>query len=556
MRGIAGAVTFLFLFAVGSTRADSLFFKAQPDANGGVNYNWFSPSNWFQPDNMGVLQPVNKIPGPGDNAFILTAVNAAANAITLATLVVEPGVGVSGGDFTAGQVATAAGASFTNSSIQVLAQMYVGGGCTMNACVLTVGAGAFCLLNGPQTNNRAGMLFLSNSTIFNIGEIILTNGSSITGGSNLVNRGYISSSGTAAVSGAFGAFDNSGVVQCSGGLLTIGPFAVWTNSLAVGQYRTLATNSTIQFGMAAPGPAFSPNTTNLLAGPGTNLFPYGATVNGLLEVGASDPSTHAVDPGLAVLSSEAVILNGSGVVHVVAAPTSPSTLAWNGGSISGVQVNIDPGGQFTLSGSADRYLSGATVNNAGATTTKTQGIPLHLNNGAVFNNLGGGLFDAQNDAAIVGSGGGVVGRFNNAGTFRKSAGTNDTWFTFDNGADTTQTPVFNNSGLLDVQTGRVGLGGGTNAGQFNVAGGARLRFLYNTNVQIAGAIFTGPGQVNADTGFGPVTVLLLQTDATIQDFLMGDATVDGPGDLTVNGTFTWSGGSIQGGGALNLRRRK
>ena len=542
-------VLLLLLVGLNSGIADSLFFRAQPDGQGGINYNWFSFSNWFQANNVGVLILANKIPVPGDSAFILSPVNAAANAITIASLVLEPGAAVSGGAFTAGQVAMAGPCSLTNSTLIVQAEMYLGGSCTMDTCAVTLDAGGFFFLHGPQTNNLVGKLTLTKTSIFNLGEIIVTNGSSVIGGSNLVNRGYITCNGDATIFGS-GTFDNSGVVQCGQGLLQIGPFALWANSLGVGQYRTLATNSTIQFCSVAPGPSFPGNTTNLVTGPGTNTFPYGATVNGLLEVGATNPVTATLDTGLAILSSAAVSVTGSGVVRVVAVPGMPSTLVWRGGTISGVQVDIDAGGQFTMVGSADRYLSDATVNNSGTTTTMTQGTPFHLDNGAVFNNLAGGLFEAQNDAPIVGSGGGQRGLFNNLGTFRKSGISGDTAFTMDNGAPATQAPLFNNSGLLDAQAGSVGLGGGTNWGQFNVATGARLRFLYNTNVQAPGAWFSGPGQVNPDTGLGSTTVTLLETNVFIENFLLGNAMIDGPGNLTLSSNFTCSGGILQGAGAV------
>ena len=525
-------------YSVMPTRADSLFFVAQAP-----NFSWFSVSNWFQPNTYGQLVVAAKIPAPGDNAFITTPVIAAANAINLASLVLEPGVTVTGGAFTCGQVAMTAGSIFMSSYVQVQAQMYVSGMCGLTDSRLGIDPGAFCALYGPQTGNGVGTLFLASSSIINDGEIILTNGSSITGGTNLVNRGYITASGTNTVSGAAGTFDNSGVVRSYGGILSVGPFVTWTNSSGAAQYQTLAPGAVITF--PSPGPTIPANATNFFTGSGILDFPYGAVVDGVLQVGAVDPTTMALNPGTVNLSSEAVTLVGAGLIHVIGDTVAGSVLNWLGGTISLPQVIIDAGAHFNLSGSADKTLSGTVVNNAGVATTKMNGEALHLNNGAVFLNTG--LFDAQNDAPIVGSGGAKVGLFDNRGIFRKSAGTNDTFFASDN--TLAQAPVFNNSGLVEVQTGRLVLLGGTNSGQCDVSAGARLRFFGLTNVQTAAASFSGPGEVAVD---GNNVLWLLTGSQTIPNFFLGNGLVDGPGSLTVTSAFTWAGGGMQGTGVANI----
>jgi hypothetical protein len=521
-----------------SARADTLFFQAQVP-----NYSWFSVSNWFEPNQQGQLVVAAKIPVPGDNAFILTPVNAAANAINLASLVLEPGVTVSGGSFTVGQLAMTAASGFLSSVVQVQAEMYVSGRCGLSYSRLGIDPGAFCALYGPQTNNGVGTLFLTTSTIFNDGEIILTNGSSITGGTNLVNHGYITASGTNTVSGAVGTFDNSGVVRSYGGVLSVGPFATWADSTSAAQYQTLAPGAVITF--PSPGPTIPAGATNFFTGQGTHDFPYGATVDGVLQVGAVDPTTKSLNPGTVSLSSGVVMLVGTGLVHVIADTVAGSVLNWLGGIISLPQVIIDAGGQFNLGGPADKTFSGTTVNNAGVTTTVMDGVAVHLNNGAVFRNTG--LFDAQNNAAIIGSGGTIVGVFDNRGTFRKSAGTNDTFFASD--SSLAQAPIFNNSGKVEVQTGRLVLLGGTNAGQCDISASARLRFFGLTNVQTSNASFSGPGQVAVD---GNNALWLLTGSQTVQNFLLGDGLVDGPGSLTINNAFSWAGGGMQGTGDANI----
>ncbi|MEJ0090030.1 MAG: hypothetical protein WDM80_09840 [Limisphaerales bacterium] len=61
------------------------------------------------------------------------------------------------------------------------------------------------------------------------------------------------------------------------------------------------------------------------------------------------------------------------------------------------------------------------------------------------------------------------GTVNNAGTFRKSKGTNAIIFA-------SYGPGFNNSGLLDVASGKVQLSSGTNSGTFSMTPGAEIWF--------------------------------------------------------------------------------
>src|SRR5205807_4477183 len=79
--------------------ADTLFFKASLDEMGNINYNWLSPSNWYQPDGSGGLMHVGRPPVSGDNAVVLSTANAAGNGISLVSMIMEPGVAINGGNF-------------------------------------------------------------------------------------------------------------------------------------------------------------------------------------------------------------------------------------------------------------------------------------------------------------------------------------------------------------------------------------------------------------------------------------------------------------------------
>src|SRR5262249_32601191 len=136
--------------------------------------------------------------------------------------------------------------------------------------------------------------------------------------------------------------------------------------------------------------------------------------------------------------------------------------------------------------------------------------------------------------------------FNNAGTFRKSAGAGITAFS----GNSAPGPAFNNSGLLDVRVGKVRLAGGTNSGQLNVAAGAELRFFDGPFILGPGTLITGSGSVALG---GAAPVLKLNTNIVIQNFAFdAPGILDGAGGLVVTGEFHWSGGTIQGGGILSL----
>src|SRR5579872_866986 len=161
--------TLLLLRASLCLGADTLFFQATSDNK------WSNPANWFFQNAMGQLENASKIPAPGDFTYILSSV-VASNGIVIGSLNLQQGISVTGGDFTVDQVTTGPGATFTNSIVQVLVQMNIGGICSMTGSILTIDKGAFCQLSG-LTNGLVGSLILSNCTVFNIGEIILTGGS-------------------------------------------------------------------------------------------------------------------------------------------------------------------------------------------------------------------------------------------------------------------------------------------------------------------------------------------------------------------------------------------
>jgi hypothetical protein len=145
--------------------------------------------------------------------------------------------------------------------------------------------------------------------------------------------------------------------------------------------------------------------------------------------------------------------------------------------------------------------------------------------GAVFNNLASGLFDVQSDATLSYYSG-AFPTFNNAGIFRKSAGTGTTTFG--------QSVTFS-GGRVEVQTGTLSLaatGGPTVGGNFTVANGAVLDLT-------GGQTRTYEGTY---TGRGEGTIRL--SSGTLEVGASG-ATFDFTGNI-----FQWTGGLLTGSSAL------
>ena len=538
-----------FLFSASLLRADTFYFFASLDINGVVNYSWFSGNNWYQPDplNPGKFVHVGVLPLPTDIAVVETDANAAGNNIYLAGLILagSPSAGtgnlVTGGNFIVGTLEADAGWIFSGSSIEVDTQMS-SSDLELEDVGVTIESGASWLMATNSATGTGAALLLAGTTIENIGQVILTTGMEIDAlsPSTFFNRATLSSSGATMVIGAL-TIDQGGTVRGDVGTLTF-TSSTWTNSTAnLGKFRTTATNANIViFGLSAV-PAGS---TFVFSGPGlTRLMGSPAVIAGTFQVGVLDPTTQIIDVGTVECAAG---MTGTGLVHIVASNGFPSTLNAPGPSVISVSaLNIDAGGNLNLIAASgeDVAFSGVVVNNSG-TTIWNGGANLQLNNNSIFNNLAGALFDAQSNARILGQAGTNI--INNTGTFQKSSGAGDVTFSPSGGQ-----MMFNNLGLLDVQSGRVLLQGGKNSGQLNVNSGAQLRFYDNNFLLNPGSTFTGTGTVAL--GGGSPT-LFLGANVALGIFLMDDpsATLDGPGNLTVNTTFTWSAGTIQGGGSLSV----
>jgi len=350
-------------------------------------------------------------------------------------------------------------------------------------------------------------------------------------------------------------FNNTGTVQ------------VQTGTLAFPDAVTLTSGGTfnVEAGALVDLTGGTPTLTNGAVFTGAGLSRIaGATVN--VATGAT-----AIVQGTVTLASGSITapFQAPGTLSV----SSTGTLNWTGGSMTLSVTTLLAGSHLNLSGMNDKELDGAVLTNAGtATWSGTGNLLMQDASGqpSVINNQAGATFDVQNDRNISNTHQYYTNTFNNAGTFKKSAGTGTTTFT------TAGNPIqFNNTGgTLDIQTGTLNLvgalfnnsgsgrvlsgtvslaAGGNSSGTLDLAAGVVVNFTGGTQtVSSAGLSFTGAGLPRlAGATFssaGPVSAV---------GFELASGTVSGSGNLTTSGVFTWTGGTlaianIAAGGQLNL----
>ncbi len=127
----------------------------------------------------------------------------------------------------------------------------------------------------------------------------------------------------------------------------------------------------------------------------------------------------------------------------------------NTGTILAMAGTVNLGGTWsntgTISSSGGTLNLTGTMNNTG-TISQTATGTFAMQSGSTLNNLAAGLYNMQGNAQITGNSGSTI---NNAGTFRKSAGT---------GTSTISHSIaINNTGTVEVDSGTLILGSGSTA---------------------------------------------------------------------------------------------
>jgi len=373
-----------------------------------------------------------------------------------------------------------------------------------NTATLNISGAATKTVNGSLTNlctttwSGAGQLTLANGTFYNQLGALFDIQNDVTmsraGGEIFFNAGTFRKSAGTGVSSITPNFVNSGAVQAQSGTLVFGAGTL------DGTF-TADAGATINFNDGGGARTFTLDMMPNFSGAGTIQF-----LSGLIKF--TVPITDFQLAG-GTLSGTNVV---TGVLH------------WTGGTISGV-LTVATNATLDISGAAVKNVNGSLTNLG--TTTWTGNGSLTLGNGTFYNQPGA-LFDIQSNA-ILGRVGGEI--FFNAGTFRKSAG----------GGTNSITPLFNNTGAVEVLSGGLTFGSGVLDGPFTAAAGTTINFddaggarTFTLDMM---PNFSGAGLIQFISG-------LIKFTVPITNFQLSAGTLSGTNLVT--GVLHWIGGTISG----------
>jgi hypothetical protein len=286
-------------------------------------------------------------------------------------------------------------------------------------------------------------------------------------------------------------FNNSGVVNVSGGGLSLAGGGVSSGPFAV------ASGARLEFSRA------------------THTLQSGAAFSGAGRVTVPFPGTLALAANVSATFLEVTggTLDGGGSLTV------GGTLEWAGGTLTGTgATNVAAGGSLHIGGSTPKILE-RRINNAGSALWDGTSDILS-GQGAVFTNQAGASFSIESDQTWSFSLGGAQPRFDNqaGSTVTKSGGSGTT--TFSDLAFTNRGTVTAAAGTLNFQPGFLQAAGST-----HLAGGT---LLSSGTVELQGGVLDGTGTVT-----GRVANAAQVSPGTSP----GTITVDGPYGQTPGGTL-------------------
>ena len=235
--------------------------------------------------------------------------------------------------------------------------------------------------------------------------------------------------------------------------------------------------------------------------------------------------------------------------------TINDTYDWRTGQLFGTGETVIPvAGELLMSTGAEKELDGHTLTHRSTTGTSLWSDGnFRMDNGAVFTNAAGALFEVSATTSTAFSYGSGSTSWVNEGTLTKSGALE--W-------EHRNEVGFNSSGMFGVTDGTIDFQGGTITGTVDLS--PATSFLFNTGGSKNlgdGALFQGAGSLSYPGSNLSLTGTTTGTtfDAGI-DFLLNDRTILGNGILTSNGTFTASGnaridGTLVNGNLLNVEGR-
>ena len=479
--------------------------------------------------------------------------------------------------FAAGGSATGAGTVQPGTSFGTLtatgdssvANLVLNGNAKVQASAgATLTVGTLTFLNGTLAGDGAvavtGNLNWTSGTMSGTGATNLTGTTTIGGfGTRVVNGRTVNNSGTATVaagntlglsgaavwnnlaSGTFvlpdsarvdAVLPSTAVFNNAGTVIKDAPPSFTAAAFNVPFHNT-GTVRAVTGGLALNGGGTNAGTFDIAAGAAVGITrPYtflaGATTigTGFLDVpnfgvaltvdGAASVANLRVIGGTvtvnAALTVQSMLLNN--IPSLVTGPgalTVTGPLTWAGGTMGGTGVT-NLAGTTTISNMPAR-LDTRTVNNSGTATVSVFGGNLQFFGTAVWNNLAGGTFVAEDSVQVMRFT--DAGAFNNAGTIRHGSPP---------GLATFLVPV-TNTGLIVADAGDLNFAAGLTqtAGTTTVAAGWAVLVPFPDGFRLAGGELTGLGRVSG---------AVVNTGGTVRPGL------GGAGELLILGDYTQKAG--------------
>lgn len=478
-----------------------MIFVAQWDAAlGATNYSWFNAANWWASDGAGNLVQAGRVPTASEGAIVTGFVDAFASAVRVQEIVLTNGATATNGTFAAERLLLQSGSTFQDAKVNVLSRLQVGGtNCTLEnttLSVLSTGEGRL----SPVPPATQATLWLDRGSMFWVGaRLNLADGSQINTHGPLTDKlntlavaagAILTATNTTRIQGSGSAvtplvIDNSGLIQSQGGTLVFDEAIEWRSSAGVGEFRAVDVNAQLLFSSPMQVPA---GVISRFTGPGMSRFQAGATIDGQAQVGVADSASQFFMAGNLVIDDS---VGGSGTLRTLGATNGGSVLRWNNGILNLSGVNVDAGAEMDFAGDpgTSRVLSGCAITNLGLCALVSPGVGMVQ--GASIHNEPGGVFEVRADGTFSGTTMPGGGEFDNGGVFRKTT----TGITSFGDVGSAAGPEFNNTGLVDLQSGGLNLCGGTSSGQFRTGGDGSLWFWGGTHALNAGSAFTGAGPV-------------------------------------------------------------
>jgi hypothetical protein len=445
------------------------------------------------------------------------------------------GTGTSSGEYGA---AAAGGEINLNTGTHTLAGAELLGHVNLTGATVTVPAGA--LVVASDTNTMSGGT-LNGAGAFNIpnGSTFVWSGGTMDGGVTNIASGALLRQLTNNVTLANGRqLNNAGTFRLEGNTTVIAAGATpqITNTGLI-QRNTTTAAATINAPVDNDGTVHADTGTLNLAGgtgTGTSSGDYGAAAAGG-EINLNT-GTHQLGDGVGLLGH--VNLTGATVTIPNAATVAASgTNTMTGGTLGGV-------GTFNIAGTGTLVWTGGTMTGGATNVTSLATLRqltnnVTLANGRQLNNAG--TFRLEGNTTVIAAG--ATPQITNTGLIQRNTSSSQA---------TISAPV-DNDGTVHADTGTLNLAGGTGTGSSSGDYGAPSaggEINLNTGTDQLGDGVQLLGHVNL-TG-ATVTVPGGATVTASGANTMAGGSIGGAGsfDIPNGASFTWSAGTMDGGGAL------